>query len=103
MTTWNFLQLLRSQTVDQLEILVGTNDLESGGVKYKIAQAIKHEKYGTNGFSYDIGVLEVRKEIEFNEKVQPIKYSAEEVPAGAIAQLTGWGYTSVSKFIINSA
>lgn len=59
-----------------------------------------HEQYNKPPFANDIAVLKVRGEIEFNEKVQPIKYSADDVPAGTDAQLTGWSELSVSKFKI---
>lgn len=39
-------------------ILVGTNDLESGGTRYKAREYIKHEMQHTpSRFSHDIGLL----------------------------------------------
>lgn len=79
-----------------MEILVGTNDLKSGGTYYKIKQYIAHENHDRPRFAYDIAVIEVSKTIEFNKKVQPIEYSREEIPHGAISSLSGWGRTSTS-------
>lgn len=36
-------------------------------------------------------------EIEFNENVQPIELSPDDVPEGSVAQLTGWGYLDVRR------
>lgn len=48
-----------------------------------------------NRFSNDIAVIEMRKNIEFNDRVQPIEYSPEEIPDGEEVQFTGWGLISV--------
>lgn len=76
---------------------MGSNKLSRGGTYYSISKSIKHESYDNPIFAYDIAVLQVNGSIEFNEKVQPIKLSAEEVPEGSEAQLTGWGRLSVRK------
>lgn len=44
-----------------------------------------------NRFPYDIAAVEVTKEIEFNDQVQPIQYTAEEIPDGEEVVFTGWG------------
>lgn len=79
-----------------MEILIGTNDLKSGGTYYKIKQYIAHERHNRPRFAYDIAVIEVSKTIKFNEKVQPIEYSREEISPGSVSQLTGWGRLSTS-------
>lgn len=44
------------------------------------------ELYGGPLPGYDIGLVKVQREFEFNEKVQPIKYSTKKVPAGTQLQ-----------------
>lgn len=71
-----------------MEILVGTNNLWSGG-KYHRALVFKmHEDYGTGGMKRlgDIAVLRVAEKFSFNEEVQPIKLYPNEVPAGVEAR-----------------
>lgn len=46
-------------------------------------------------FLSDIGLIKVPK-IEFNKKVQPIKYTSNFVGNGTVLQATGWGQLSVS-------
>lgn len=70
--------------------------MKSGGQKYNIEKFIVHEKFHLPSIANDIAVIKVLGEIAFNKMVQPIKYSAEKVPAGTIAQVTGWGLLSVS-------
>lgn len=91
-----------SYNVRNLEILVGTNDLNKGGKYYKLKRTITHEQYNRPQFANDIGLIEVDGEIEYNENVQPIKYSDNEVPDDAEVQLTGWGRLSVSELFFFS-
>lgn len=76
-------------------IVVGTNNLESGGIAYKPKRIIKHELYNQPFFANDIGIVKLDK-IEFNEKVQPIKFSSNYVENGTVLRATGWGRFSVS-------
>lgn len=74
-----------------LEILVGTNDLTSGGTYYKVERFITHEKFRKYLLANDIAVIRVQGKIEFNNRVQPIEPSPEEMANGASLTLTGWG------------
>lgn len=44
---------------------------------------------------YDVAVVQVKNNIEFNERVKPIKFSSNTVPVGATVRQTGWGRTHV--------
>lgn len=83
------------QSTYSLKVLVGTNDLTKGGQYYNVTKLTPHENYNNPRFAYDIAVIKLQEKIEFNEKVQPIELSKEEVPDGAQVQLTGWGRLSV--------
>lgn len=79
-------------------MIVGTNDLKTGGIQYNAEQLIMHEEYNQPLGSNDIGLIKINGTIEFDEKVQPIKYSDKIVDVGARnLQITGWGRLSVSK------
>ncbi|XP_055641005.1 chymotrypsin-1-like [Toxorhynchites rutilus septentrionalis] len=79
----------------RLSIVSGTNDLRNDGSKgtrhmvewYKI-----HEDYIELNRS-DIGIIRVDEPFVFNDSVQPIKYSDNQVGGGETCLLTGWGYT----------
>lgn len=65
-------------------------------------KAIEHENYTRESrrIENDIAVVQVVENIRFNERVQPIKFSANRVPEQATVQLTGWGLTDVSVYSI---
>lgn len=90
---------LSAKQPSAIHVLVGTNDLQNGGEFYKAERFVLHESYNNPYYAYDIALIEVKGSIVFNDKVQPIEISSEEVPAGADLQLTGWGRLSVRKRI----
>lgn len=79
------------------EIYVGSNKLSGGGTYYEVDNFIRHKEYNKPEYAYDIAVVRVKEEIEFNNNVKAIELSTDEIPEGAVAQLTGWGLLSVSK------
>lgn len=82
--------------MNEMEILVGTNQLDRGGRRYRI-RGLSHHEYRANRHTqlFDIALVYVDGSIEFNDKVQPIKYSTEEVGSGENLQVTGWGLLNV--------
>lgn len=78
--------------------MVGTNDLQTGGQRYKVKELITHEQYNQPEFANDIGLVRIDGRIEFNENVQPIKYSDKFVEDGTRLITTGWGRLSVTQF-----
>lgn len=81
-----------------IEILVGTNNLKQGGQRYKVQKLIQHERYNQPSFANDIGLIRINGQIQFNEKVQPIKYSNKFVKGGTHLSTTGWGRIEVFYF-----
>lgn len=88
----NAMQIHRSP--QSLKILVGTNDLKTGGTLYNVSKLIAHERYNQPHFAHDIGLILIDGTIEFNDKVKPIKYSNKVVPDGTPLMVTGWGRLS---------
>lgn len=91
-------------TSSQIKIVVGTNEWKSYGAHYYVKEIITHERYGRLSYNNDIALIRVWRPIQFNEKVQPIKYTAEEVQPGSELKITGWGAVKVLivYFIISS-
>lgn len=86
----------KTRNVSNVRVLVGTNDLKSGGTTYKALKSIIHKNYNRPiRLAKDIALIQVET-IQFNDKVQPIKYSSNSVKAGANVQTTGWGRLGVS-------
>lgn len=63
---------------------------------YDVAQWVGHHHWDTNKIVYDVAVIQVKENIQFNERVKPIKFSSTLVPAGVTVTLTGWGKIHVS-------
>lgn len=79
-------------------MIVGTNDLKTGGIRYNVKQLIMHEKYNQPLAANDIGLIKIDGTIKFDDKVQPIKYSNKIVSQKARhLQITGWGRLNVSR------
>lgn len=74
---------------------MGTNDLQEGGNLYNVQKYIININQQQSRYTDDIGLVRLNEKIQFNEKTQPIKYSAEYVGAGITLQTTGWGRLSV--------
>lgn len=82
-------------TSSEIDIVVGTNEWKTGGTHYDVTETIVHDRYNSSDYLNDIALLRVRSPIEFNEKIQPITYTAKEVPPGTKLQFTGWGFLMV--------
>ena len=88
------------QSVADLKILVGTNDLSAGGQYYQIESYMNSNNY-PSPYSGDISIVHTKDTIEFNDRVKPIELStAVEVGSGGFGvQLFGYGLTKVSLFL----
>lgn len=78
-----------------LSILAGTSKLKGGGGKrYLVEKITVHPDYKELVTS-DIAVMKINGTFDFNDKkIQPIKYSDQEIGGGVNCTLTGWGYTT---------
>lgn len=74
--------------------------MKSGGQRYKVQKVIQHEQYNKPPFANDIGLVRINGKIEFNEKVQPIKYSNKFVKGATKLSTTGWGRIRVKFYAL---
>lgn len=88
---WKIHKTFLRRKVQSIEILVGTNQIGSGGKRYSVKYAIPHENYNNPEFAHDIAVIRLQTPIEFNEKVQPIHFSMIPVPANTDLEVFGLG------------
>lgn len=72
--------------------------MNSVGTRYKVHLFIPHQQFeGDPKFIYDIGLIRVKGSIEFNDRVQAIKYRKDvTINAGTTVEVTGWGQEQVS-------
>lgn len=84
------------QSTTNVEILVGTNVVSSGGVYYKPEKFLMHDGYNQPQFANDIALIKLAEKLEFNELVQPIELIDRELENDVELILTGWGRLRVS-------
>lgn len=75
-----------------IEILVGTYLLNSGGERRRVSKTIVHEKYnGRYSYSYDVALIRLERPIQFSDQVQPIKFSDKVITENEDLLISGWG------------
>ncbi|KAJ0180958.1 hypothetical protein K1T71_003043 [Dendrolimus kikuchii] len=82
------------KTRHSMKVVIGTNSLNSGGEHLDVEKIIIHDNYNSNLITNDVSLVKVASDIEFNDRVQPIKLPEENTDAGADLVLTGWGRLS---------
>ncbi|KAK2584858.1 hypothetical protein KPH14_006295 [Odynerus spinipes] len=75
-----------------VEVHAGTVYLNKQGDVYPAEKLIAHPNFSSSKLINDVALIRVSKDIEFNEFVQPIQLASNNnVKAGDVAILTGWG------------
>lgn len=83
-----------SVPTEKLTIKAGSNQLSSGGQTYSVAEKIFHDGSGTTS-SLNIALVKITETFTFNNNVQAIQLSTEEIGADVDLIASGWGRTSV--------
>ena len=94
MAKWNYFY---SRSGKSVEVVAGTNLLNGGEQQsYQSEYIVWHEKYDGSRFINDVALIRIDRDIEFNEKIQPIPLSSEDFTKEDYpVVLTGWGRLSV--------
>lgn len=71
-----------------IKLLSGKN--KSTRKYYQAEKWIPHQHWHDEKLVYDIGLVQVKKDIQLNERVKPIQFSPNKAEAGANARVTGW-------------
>ncbi|XP_063989082.1 polyserase-2-like [Diachasmimorpha longicaudata] len=85
--------------IQQYSIRAGSSSSRKGGSVHTVEQIVKHKGYGTDLHYHpinDIALMRITPPFVFNKTRQAIKlYGMGQASApGAMATITGWGYTS---------
>lgn len=77
-------------------IRAGSSLREEGGQMVRAKNFTIHPKYDAPSFDhdYDAGIIELTSAIHFDENAQPIALAEDEVDAGNVVKISGWGVTS---------
>ena len=81
------------------EVYLGTNSPTERGILFKSEEITHHDGYYAERRRHNIALVKVKGKIVFNDRVQPIELSKEDVPANATVQVYGFGGTTVKKTI----
>lgn len=87
--------------ISRMSVLAGTRDLrkESDGSRHLIDNCLVHPEYVELNNS-DVAVCRIQTPFVFAENIQPIQLSKEYVGGGENCTLTGWGYTTMIRGLI---
>jgi len=81
---------------EDIEVLVGTQDLNSGGRRVAARGYVQHPKYDPSIIDFDVAVIELDKAVRDIEPVKFVTSGAQETaaaPVGSKAMVVGWGLT----------
>ncbi|KAK4873167.1 hypothetical protein RN001_015196 [Aquatica leii] len=79
---------------DKFKIVVGSNQLSSGGLWYSVSRYVMHEQYDSNLLTDDIAVIKVLDPIQFTTHIQPVVVDDTFISADVECVLSGFGTTS---------
>lgn len=80
-----------SKSPQHIEVLVGTNETNSGGDRYSVNETILHEKFDSQWYTNNIGLVRLLTPIQFNDRVQPIQLGKDVVPENTDLVVSGFG------------
>ena len=93
---------VKPDSVDTIDVLGGTNTLETGGALYPIDRVIVHEKYNTGSQDYDVALLHLSKPFTGKTVRLLTAADAERLAAvGGFAVAAGWGLTTEGTEVSN--
>ncbi|XP_045460971.1 chymotrypsin-2-like [Harmonia axyridis] len=85
---------LDGQSAEKIKVVAGTTTLKNGtGQEFEVESLKIHENYNSKNVTNDIGLIKLKKAIEFNDKMKNVPLAAKETKGGRRLILTGWGKT----------
>lgn len=90
----------------QAVVVVGTNDLNSGGQAYRLAKLWANENYNPDDPSgrgpYDIGLIRLASPIQYGPTVQPIRLPTRNIAPNEDVTVAAWGATGRRQTVHNN-
>ncbi|KAF2881834.1 hypothetical protein ILUMI_24335 [Ignelater luminosus] len=77
-----------------LNVVVGSHKLSSGGDVYTIQQLKLHEQFNKNTRENDIGLIILQTPIQYSDNIRPIKLETRYAGSSIDVVLSGWGRIS---------
>lgn len=74
--------------------MVGTNNWRVGGQRYRVKMYYYHGSYNNPAFAYDVGLVRIDGDIQYNDKVKWVALWPDTPPKDTWLVATGWGSTT---------
>lgn len=90
---------------DRLSVAAGSTLASRGlGEKRQVLAYKIHERYNDEETDFDIGLIKVIGTFKYGLTLQPVKIAdlSDLLPNGAIATVTGWGFTQEDGYIVKT-
>lgn len=90
--------MFRTESAEDVRVKYGTTVWNDSNVEWQeVEQLIIHENY-TYSKNYDIGLIKLKNDIVYNEKIQPVELpTSDTVNENSTTVATGWGKLNVRK------
>ncbi|KAK4878080.1 hypothetical protein RN001_010586 [Aquatica leii] len=83
-----------SRPVNRFRVRAGSTWRDQGGQVVNVIKKIEHPDYSSATVNSDLSILILSEPLILNDKVKTINIAqTEDVPAGTMANVTGWGIT----------
>nr|AAQ75386.1 trypsinogen [Pediculus humanus]AAQ82537.1 trypsinogen [Pediculus humanus] len=79
------------QNHKSLAFRAGSSKANVGGVVVKAKKVHVHPKYDDQFVDYDVAVVELQQDLEFNKNVQPVEVTKTEPTENTNVRVSGWG------------
>lgn len=86
-------------SANRFQIRAGSAKYSSGGVEVNVEKIFQHEKFDYYTIDYDFSILKLEKNLEFSDKIKPVKLADlyKDVADGTNLTVSGWGNTQSSQ------
>ncbi|XP_055590619.1 trypsin-1-like [Uranotaenia lowii] len=79
---------------DRFSVRIGSTKHAGGGQVLKVVKVVFHPRYsGNDPAIYDLSLVELEHELQFNSSIKKIKLARGEPKAGSMGLVSGWGDT----------
>lgn len=91
-----------SGTPSLINVVAGTNYLNTGGDRYGVSAIFTHANYSSSEISNDIALLRLSSAVQYSANVSAVNLPSSNIGAGENVVLAGWGTTSYPGNVPNS-
>ncbi|XP_055904789.1 trypsin delta-like [Eupeodes corollae] len=81
----------KSSDLPNLNVVLGSSTLNSGGVSKPFQSFAKHQYYNRDNLNYDVALVKMNTPVTFTSSIQPITLSRTNPKEGAQVYVTGFG------------